>query len=216
MWDIIIAVLLWLLTAATAYMGFHVTLHPPESGSKGFWKAGFIAVAVLAAILIAIQAYRSYNSAQDLKAEIQKQGADTRQAVREEGGRPIKVEMPLQPTAEPGSSLRRRALKIVGQLADFDKERSTGFPGYTVTNKMTPEEQNAVMKPAEAYNRRTYELYQQRFAVPTVGIVQEFKAKGMDVSAVEQQAQDGYRLAELVTSLRAMAGRLDQRGDVKR
>jgi hypothetical protein len=214
MWDIIIAVLLWLLTAATAYMGFHVTLHPPEPGSKGFWKAGFIVVAILAAILIAIQAYRSYNSAQDLKAEIQKQGADTRETVREEGSRPIKVEMP--PTVEPESSLRRRALKLAAELAAFDKERSKDYPGYTVTNKMTAAEQEAITKPAKAYDNMTYQLYQQRYVVPTVGIVQEFKAKGMDVSAIEQQAQYGYRLAELVTSLRAMAGRLDERGDIKR
>src|ERR1035437_8821818 len=116
MWDIILAFLLWLLTAAMAYMGFHVTLHPPtEPRSKKFWKAGFIAVAILAAILIAIQAYRSYNSAQDLKAEIQKQGDDTRQAVREEGSRPIKVEMPPQPTAAPEISLRHRAIKLAGE-----------------------------------------------------------------------------------------------------
>ena len=216
MWDIFIAVLLWLLTAVTAYMGFHVTLHPPESGSKGLWKAGFVAVAVLAAILIAIQAYRSYISAQDLKAEIQKQGADTRQTVREEGSRPIKVEMPPQPTVEPESSLRRRALELAGELAAFDKGRSQDYPGYTVTNKMTAEEQDAITKPAKAYDSMTYQLYQQRYAVPTVGIVQEFKAKGMEVSTIEQQAQYGYRLAELVTSLRAMAGRLDERGNVRR
>ena len=212
--DIIIAVLIWLLPAATAYMGFHVTLHPPEPGRKRFWKTGFIVIAFLAAIPIAIQACLSHNAAQELKAEIQKQGADTRQAVHEVGGRPINI-LP-QPTVEPGMSLRRRALRMAGQLAEFDKVRSNGYPGYTVTNKMTSEEQNAVTKPAEIYDGKTRELYLQRYAVPTVGIVQEFKAKGMDVSAVEQQAQYGYRLAELVTSLRAMAGRLDPRGDVKR
>lgn len=214
MWDMIIAVLLWLLTAATAYMGFYVTLHTPEPRTKGPWKAGFIAVALLAAVLIGIQAYRSWDSGRDLKDAIQKEGKDTRQALKDEGARPIVISP--QPTSEPEMSLRRSALRLAGQLADFDKERSKGFPGYTVTNAMTPEEQNAVTKPAEEYNRETNELYQQRFAVPTVGIVQEFKAKGMDVSAVEQQAQYGYKLTELVTSLRAMAGRLDQRGDVKR
>jgi hypothetical protein len=105
---------------------------------------------------------------------------------------------------------------LARQLAAFDQMRSKDFPGYTITKDMTPEAQNAATKQAETYNSKTFELYQQRFAVPTVGVVQEFKAKGMDVSAIEQEAQYGYRLTELVTSLRAMAGRLDEKGDVKR
>jgi hypothetical protein len=216
MWDIAIAVLLCILTAVMAYMGVHVTLRPPESSSKRFWLGGFAFVAVFACVLTAVQAYRSYISAKDLKEEIQKQGASTIQAVREEGGRPLKVEIQPQPTQEPETSLRKRTLSLAGQLAAFDQMRSKDFPGYTITKDMTPEAQNAATKQAETYNSKTFELYHQRFAVPTVGVVQEFKAKGMDVSAVEQEAQYGYRLTELVTSLRAMAGRLDERGDVKR
>lgn len=44
---------------ATAYLGVHVTLHPPENHAKNRYKIGFASCAVIACVLIGIQAWRS-------------------------------------------------------------------------------------------------------------------------------------------------------------
>lgn len=40
----------------------------------------------------------------------------------------------------------------------------------------------AVLTPQRAYQQQTYELYEKRFSVQVVTVVQEFKALGIDVS----------------------------------
>lgn len=58
--DIAIAGLIALFTCAIAYMGVHVTLHPPESAEeKRNWKIGFLAAAALICICVLIQAVRN-------------------------------------------------------------------------------------------------------------------------------------------------------------
>jgi hypothetical protein len=215
MLNIVIAVLLISFGSALAYMGIHVTLSPPASKTHLRWRVGFVVIAILIGSLAAVQAYRSNKAAGRLEALIQKEGKETQQVVREEGGRPLNVQVQQPPVPEPEDSLRKRTLKLAGELATFDKQRAKNFPGYTTTSDMSPQQQRAAMAPAQAYNDSTYKLYEERFAVPTVGIVQELKAKGMDVASIEQIAQYGSPIKELVTSLRAMAGRLDAQGNVR-
>ena len=73
------------------------------------------------------------------------------------------------------------------RLEVFDKKRSKTFPGYS-TEHMTPDEEQAASETAIRYDRQTQDLYRKRFAVPTVAAVNEFKAKGIDVSEVEEKA----------------------------
>ncbi|MGB7549228.1 MAG: hypothetical protein WBM14_15925 [Terracidiphilus sp.] len=71
MGDILIAVGICLLTAAMAYMGVHVTLHPPDSDNlKRAWKVGFCFVAVLACVLIAWQTKRGASTQSDLQVQL--------------------------------------------------------------------------------------------------------------------------------------------------
>lgn len=216
MWDIIIAVSLGLVTAVMAYMGVHVTLHPPGEENKGRWRAGFIVVAVIACVLIGIQAYRAHRSSEDLQAEIAKQGTDIKAEIHKEGDRPVKVEIRQPPTPEPQDSLRKRALQLAKETDTFWQQRQKSAPGYIVTNKMTPEEQQAKMAPAQAYMAETTRLWGQRFAPNVMGLVQEFKAKGLDVSSVESCAPYGFCQTPIWLELRMLAGRLDAQGNVKR
>jgi hypothetical protein len=215
MWDIVLAVSLGICTIAMAYMGVHLTLHTPASNRKNIWKAGFIVIAIITCVLIGVQAYRSNNFEQDLKAAIQKEGEKTQQVVREEGGRPVTVQIQPPPAPEPEDSLRKRTLTLARELEVFDEKRSKTFPSYS-TEHMTHDEEQAAAQAANKYLLDTQALYRKQFAVPVVAVVNEFRAKGVDVSAVEEQAQYGYRLPELITSLRAMTLLIDAQGRVKR
>jgi hypothetical protein len=215
MWDIVIAISLGICTFAMGWMGFYLTLHSPAPGKKILWKTGFLLVGTLSTILIGIQAHLSGNLAHDLDVAIQKEGKETQQVVREEGGRPVNVQIQPTPPPEPEDSLRKRTLALARELEVFDRTRAKTYPGYS-TEHMTPEEAQAATQAAYRYNEETESLYRKQYAVPTVAVVSEFKAKGIDVGAAEEKAQYGFRLPELITSLRAMTQRLDAQGRVKR
>ncbi len=187
MWDIIIAVSFGICTFAMGLMGFYLTLHTPAPGKKNLWKVGFVVVGLLSCVLIGIQSRRSDKLASDLSAAIQKEGKETQQVVRDEGGRPVNVQVQQPPAPEPQDSLRKRTLALARDLEVFDKKRSKTFPGYS-TEHMTPDEEQAASETAIRYDRQTQDLYRKRFAVPTVAVVNEFKAKGIDVSEVEEKA----------------------------
>jgi hypothetical protein len=70
--DVLIAIAIGILTLATAYMGVHVTLHPPEEKGKSKWKAAFSVAAILICALIGWQTERSVNSQELLQAKIDK------------------------------------------------------------------------------------------------------------------------------------------------
>jgi len=60
MLDIVVAIATALITALTAYLGIHVTLHPAESPcSKKLYKAGFILSGAMGVALVGIQSYRN-------------------------------------------------------------------------------------------------------------------------------------------------------------
>jgi hypothetical protein len=172
-------------------------------------------IAIITCFLIGVQAYRSNNFERGLKTAIQNEGTATREAVQKEGGRPVNVQIQPPPAREPEDSLRKRTLALARELEVFDRKRSKTFPGYSSVN-MTTEEAQAASLAVSQYLQETSDLYRKQFAVQTVAVVNEFKGKGIDVSAVEQQAQYGYRLPELITSLRAMTRLLDAQGRVKR
>jgi len=70
MFDIVLAVLLALATAAMAYMGVHLTLRPPMERNKRLWRGSFVIVGVLSVMLIAIQAYRTHEATEGLQTQL--------------------------------------------------------------------------------------------------------------------------------------------------
>jgi hypothetical protein len=60
MLDILIAVLIVCVTLVTAYLGVHVTLHPPDTvTSKRWYKVGFFLCGLIGCCLVAIQTWRN-------------------------------------------------------------------------------------------------------------------------------------------------------------
>lgn len=72
MLNIILAVAQAIVALIGAYLGVHVTLHPPgESAKKSrAYKVGFIACGVVATVLIAVQAYRNDTSQTALQRQL--------------------------------------------------------------------------------------------------------------------------------------------------
>lgn len=67
--DISLAILVFLLTAGTAYLGVYVTLHPPEDEKqKTRFKLLFGALTIFAAIVIGYQTYLGRNAQKELDA----------------------------------------------------------------------------------------------------------------------------------------------------
>ena len=116
--DIWVAISICALTAAMAYMGVHVTLHPPESHkAKRLWKAGFVSVAVLACVLIGVQTKRNDDSQSKLQAQlskIQKQTETPPQVtvnVPAQGPPVVNVSTPAPPApAKPSASVAQSAI----------------------------------------------------------------------------------------------------------
>lgn len=70
-WDIWIAFGIAVFTFAMAYMGVHVTLHPPVTNSeKWFWKIGFGLCAALCVSLVIWQTVRNQASQKELTAQL--------------------------------------------------------------------------------------------------------------------------------------------------
>src|SRR5438128_9153360 len=70
--DIVISVALAVVSIAMAYLGVHVTLHPPnESAHARFWyKAGFFLCGLAAVSLVTTQGIRGRNSQRGAANEI--------------------------------------------------------------------------------------------------------------------------------------------------
>jgi hypothetical protein len=79
-WDVGIAVLLSLFTWRMAYLGVHVSLHPPGSRagrSKKSVKREFYVIAFLSTLLVFFQAYRTSQAYSGLVSAIQKNQSPT-------------------------------------------------------------------------------------------------------------------------------------------
>jgi hypothetical protein len=68
--DILLPVGIGVFTFVLAYMGVHVTLHPPEENAKTAWKRGFWAVAFSGCVLIAWQGVRSVRAQDALQTQL--------------------------------------------------------------------------------------------------------------------------------------------------
>jgi hypothetical protein len=100
--DIFVGVAVALTSAALAYMGWHVTLHPPSDQNKKRWVFGFVGLSLVSVVLAVVQAYRSKTSSEALNREIlrledqiKNEGAQLNGAIRQEASRPINVPAPI-------------------------------------------------------------------------------------------------------------------------
>ena len=76
---------------------------------------------------------------------------------------------------------------------------------------MTPEQQQAAIAPCISHDRKVIEQYQQRFAPIILAMVEEFRAKGVNVQDIEHCAPEGlYCGLSMAVQLRAMSNQLNE------
>jgi len=113
-------------------------------------------------------------------------------------------------------SLKSRALDAASEYERFFRERAKHAPTCTQTSGMSPEEQRATLEPCTKYYFETMGEYQQRFAPNVMAIVEEFRAKGVNVRDIENCAPQGFCGITISVQLRAFASRLDAKDNIKR
>ena len=114
-------------------------------------------------------------------------------------------------------SLKTRALDAASQYERFFRDRVKHQPTCNQTSSMSPEEQRAVIEPCAKYNLEIVSEYQQRLAPNIMAIVEEFRAKGVNVMNIENCAPQGWFCGiSISVQLRAFANRLDAKDNIKR
>jgi hypothetical protein len=113
-------------------------------------------------------------------------------------------------------SLKNRALQTANEYERFFRKRAKHAPSCTQTSTMSPEEQRAAIEPCTKYTFVTMNEYGQRFAPEIMAMVEEFRAKGINVRDIENCAPQGWCGIAISVQLRAFAARLDVKDNVKR
>jgi len=123
----------------------------------------------------------------------------------------LKSKIPIE------SSLKTRALDAANQHERFFRERAKHQPTCNQTSSMSPEEQRAAIDPCAKYNFEMVSEYQQQLAPNIMAIVEEFRAKGVNVMNIENCAPQGWYCGiSISVQLRAFANRLDAKDNIKR
>lgn len=113
-------------------------------------------------------------------------------------------------------SLKIRTVRMADDLDQFFRQRAKHAPTCNQTSTMTPDEQRAVIAPCSKYYFEGQSQYQGRFAPEVMAMVQEFKAKGVDVRNIENCASESICGIAISVQLRAFAALLDANDGVKR
>jgi hypothetical protein len=125
--------------------------------------------------------------------------------------------IPMSPVVQREPSLRDRANKLANELQAFTDQRDKHMPEIHESVPITSEQRQAIENPWRTYQQETYQLYDKRFSVRVVTVVAEFKARGIDVSPIENCAASGVCAPTAIpVELHALAARLDDNDDVRR
>ena len=85
-------------------------------------------------------------------------------------------------TKEGSDSLRRRTVRLVDEIEAFRNDRNSHHPPYSNGVSTATGEQTKINAESERYDTGTENLCLVKFESRTRGIVQELKAKGVDLS----------------------------------
>jgi hypothetical protein len=90
---------------------------------------------------------------------------------------------------ESPTSLRRRTMKLANEVSDFLRGRYEAHPPFAYPNSNDPnpsEERKAAIKKAEKYDQETTDEYMRKYKDRAVGIISEYRAKGVSVGFLGQ------------------------------
>jgi hypothetical protein len=90
---------------------------------------------------------------------------------------------------EPDGSLRRRTMRLANEISDYLRGRFESHPPYAYPSSSDPnpsEERKAAIKKAVEYDQRTQDDYLRKYKDRAVGIIREYREKGVTVGFLEQ------------------------------
>lgn len=90
---------------------------------------------------------------------------------------------------EPYDSLRKRTVKVANEISDFLRGGFQSHPPYAYPSSNDPnpsEERKAAIKKAQEYDQKTTDEYMRKYKDRAVGIINEYRAKGVQVGFLEQ------------------------------
>jgi hypothetical protein len=108
----------------------------------------------------------------------------------------------VTPYKEPKNSLRRRTVQLANDLDAFLAERSAKRPSNT--------------EDAKQFDQATINIYVDLYKSRTVGLLQELRARGLDVGLLDAPgaAQSRFLIPDETRQLRDLAYRLDDKGNM--
>jgi len=196
--------------------------HRPEGKEFRIPHSWRLTISVAAIVLAQFLAYRDQgeNLAKviDEKRELSIQN-DTlrrqRDSENSENARLTDENARLKAQIPSETSLKARAVRTADDYEKFWRTRPK-TPECLQTSQMTPEEQRTAMAPCNAWQFKIMQEYSERFAPTIMAMVEEFRAKGINVRDIENCAPSGFCGIAISVQLRAMAARLDASDNVKR
>lgn len=194
----------------------HGTPEREAAPKKGL--CGYLCRGVLAGCILSGMEYRRANDLDRANAALQAKVEMLKGQVDDTAAKDAQIrelQTRIRALTPDEGSLKNRALKAAAELDAFFKQRTKHQPTCTQTSSMTPEQQREAILPCAKYNGETEMIYQQQFGPNIMAMVQEFKAKGMNVINIENCALGGYCGIAIPVQLRAFAAQLDAKDNVK-
>jgi hypothetical protein len=211
LWDILFAVGIGLTQLVLTWYGVHVSVR-----ENRIRNAIIIALVGFVGIGLTVGGTIRNSINQDrLQAQLNKIQRNTEQppTVQVNVPPPTVLTTPIPKEA----SLKNRLLQAANEYERFFRRRAKHQPTCDQTSTMSPEEQRAVLEPCNKYAFELMAEYQQRFAPNIMAMVEECRAKGINVRDIENCAPQGWYCGiGISVQLRAFAARLDANDNVKR
>ena len=139
--DIVVAVALGIVMAATSYLGFHVTVSPPNSAKRiRAYRIGFALMGLVGCVLIYVQASRASGAQAALETLMARIERNTKEPTRVEVRNTVPpAQVVISPSsssekptvAEPPNSLRRRIKRLADEIEAFWQESQERHPPRT-------------------------------------------------------------------------------------
>jgi biopolymer transport protein ExbD len=226
--DIFLAVVVFLLTSAMAFLGVYVSLHPPQTAeAKSSYKTLFVMLSLLAAGVIAFQAYVARRAQADLEnklAIIKKNTEQPPKVVVENAIDPkmlvalknqftrsqlerINQETPLQHE----QSVKIAAFSFSTDVQTFIAEREKGRPPMT-TSWRPGEPTEQLLARAEKdrsdyqeYEKQTTQIFQDRYWNKALQVLLLLRTAGFNTESVWYQPTSDEQIKAFVLGMANVA-----------
>jgi hypothetical protein len=169
-------------------------LHDEEVHSKakslnwGFGVVGVVVLMIIASGIIAVGMWWWTNREPKIVIRAADPSAIGMSELAKEN-KDLKDRLAPLTLVESKDSLRRRTMQTADAISDFLRKRFENHPPYAYPQPNDPnpsEERKAAIKKCQEYDQETTDKYMRTYKDRAVGIISEYRAKGVPVGFLEQ------------------------------